>query len=198
MIFKDIKIPKADKDYYFSRLRDIYAEMQKRYSIVADALNFTCEGCNDNCCYTHFKHHTVIEYLYLMEGLYTLDESARAEVVDKARKISEYTAEAEDSGENIRILCPVNKDGFCLLYGYRLMICRLHGTAHYFDTPKGRVEGPGCYRFEELSAEMKSVPMLDRTDIYRDLAYLEMELRKNTDINVKFKYSIAEMIAASF
>jgi len=198
LIFKDIKIPEADKDYYFSRLRDIYSEMQKRYSIVADALKFTCDGCSDNCCYTHFKHHTIVEYLYLMEGMYTLDESLKTEVVENAKKVADYTAEAEDSGEKIRILCPLNKDGLCLLYSYRLMICRLHGTAHYFDTPKGGVEGTGCHRFEELSADMRSVPMLDRTDIYRDLAYLEMELRKNTDLNLKFKYSIAEMIAGSF
>lgn len=198
MSFLSIKLENTDKKDYFLRLKDIYGEMAKRYSIVSDAIDFNCSSCNDNCCYTHFKHHTIIEYLYLMEGLSLLDEVVRDEVVEKSKEVAKETMLAEDEGRKIRIMCPLNKDGLCIMYEHRLMICRLHGTAHYFDTPKGRMSGPGCYRFEDLSMGKKSIPMLDRTDIYRDLAMLEMAVRKKTGINFKFKNSIAEMIAQSY
>lgn len=198
MDFSVINLSNEDKKNFFSRIEDIYAEMEKRYSIVSGSLNFSCKDCSDNCCYTHFRHHTVIEYLYLMHGVNALDSLERKELVEKAAYVVEETRAAEEANEKIRILCPVNKDGLCMLYKSRLMICRLHGTAHYFDTPKGRVTGPGCYRFEELSKGKRSVAMLDRTDIYRDLAFLEMDVRKTTGVNEKFKYSISEMIAGAF
>ena len=188
----------SENKVFFERLRDIYKEMKKRYAIVSGALGFSCRDCDENCCYTHFKHHTVIEYLYLMEGINILDESLKSEVVKRAKSVSAKTEEAEEAGEKIRIPCPLNIDGLCMMYDYRLMICRLHGTAHYFDTPRGRVEGPGCYRFQDLSSGKRSVPMLDRTDLYRDLAMLEMDVRKKLGINFKVNSSIAEMIAGSF
>jgi Fe-S-cluster containining protein len=196
--FLSIDISDEDKKLFFERLDHIYQEMEKRYSIVADALDFTCAGCNDNCCYTHFRHHTLIEFLFLAEGINSLDHDLRAEIVQKASEVVSKTSEAEKKGLKIRILCPLNRDGLCVLYRHRLMICRLHGTAHYFDSPKGRVEGPGCFRFEELSEGKKKVPMLDRTDIYRNLAFLEMDLRKKTGYGFKFKHSIAEMVSGAF
>lgn len=198
MDFSDISISLEEKKEFFPRLRDIYGEMQKRYSIVADSLGFTCEDCKDNCCYTHFRHHTIIEYLYLIEGVNALDDGIKQDIIERSREVVKKTSEAENAGEKIRILCPANKDGLCMVYENRLMICRLHGTAHYFDSPKGRVTGPGCYRFESLSEGKRSVAMLDRTDLYRNLAFLEMDIRKKTGITFKFKHSIAEMIAGSF
>lgn len=198
MNLADIYISDEDKKVFFERLEDIYKEMEKRYSIVADSLGFTCEDCPDNCCYTHFRHHTLIEFLFLTEGIKSLNENLRSEIVSKALEVVSKTSEAEKKGEKIRILCPLNKDGLCVLYKYRLMICRLHGTAYYFDSPKGRVEGPGCFRFEELSRGRKKVPVLDRTDIYRNLAFLEMDLRKKTGYTFKFKHSIAEMVSGAF
>ncbi|MDY0131071.1 MAG: hypothetical protein RBR53_00210 [Desulforegulaceae bacterium] len=198
MSFLDIYISDEDKKVFFERLEQIYQEMQKRYTIVADALDFSCRGCSDNCCYTHFKHYTLIEYLYLVEGMNSLDKTLRSEVVETAGEVVVKTSAAEAKGEKIRILCPLNKDGLCIFYKHRLMICRLHGTAHYFDTPKGRIEGPGCFRFEELSKGKRKIPMIDRTDIYKDLAFLERDLRKKTGYQLKFKHSIAEMISGTF
>ncbi|PIE75359.1 MAG: hypothetical protein CSA18_00290 [Deltaproteobacteria bacterium] len=197
MTFFTINLSSDKKNFFFTRLENIYAEMEKRYEIVAGAIDFNCNNCLENCCYTHFQHHTLIEYLYLMEGLMSIDNKARKEIDEKAVEVAAATKRADNAGEKIRIMCPVNKNGRCTLYSNRLMICRLHGTAHYFDTPKGRMAGPGCYRFEKLSKGKKSVPMLDRTDMYRELAFLEMDVRKYTGFNDKFKYSIAEMISAS-
>lgn len=198
MSFPGININEEDKKIFFKRLKDIYKEMEVRYSIVADSLDFNCSDCPDNCCYTHFRHHTLIEYMYLVYGLELLDEKTRSKFVLKANDVVSRTSEAESGGNKIRILCPLNDNGLCALYDHRLMICRLHGTAHYFDSPRGRVEGPGCFRFEELSSGKKKVPMLDRTDIYRNLAFLEMDLRKKTDYGFKIKHSIAEMISGTF
>lgn len=198
MSFPDINITDEDKSFFFKRLEEIYKEMEIRYSIVADALDFNCSACADNCCYTHFRHHTLIEYLYLLRGLEALDEKNRSRVIDKAMDVVSKTSEAESTGHKIRVLCPLNNNGLCYLYDHRLMICRLHGTAHYFDSPRGRVEGPGCFRFEELSKGRKKIPMLDRTDIYRNLAFLEMDLRKKTVCDFKIKHSIAEMISGAY
>lgn len=198
MRFPEIYISNEDKTIFFKRLEEIYKEMELRYSIVADSLDFNCKDCTDNCCYTHFRHHTLIEYLYLIKGIESLDDKLRLKIIENAFSVVSKTSEAEANGEKIRILCPINNDGLCSLYEHRLMICRLHGTAHYFDSPRGRIKGPGCFRFEELSKNKKKVPMLDRTDIYRNLAFLEMDLRKKTGYDFKFKHSIAEMICGAF
>lgn len=198
MFFSEVEILEEDKKEFFDRLDDIYKEMVKRYEIVSGALGFTCKDCDDNCCYTHFKHYTLIEYLYLMEGMSLLEDDVRADVVKSAKEVAKKTLLSEEMGEKIRILCPLNRNGLCIMYKHRLMICRLHGTAHYFDTPRGRVEGSGCYRFQDLCEGKRSVPMLDRTDLYGDLAKLEMDVRRKTGIESKFKSSIAEMIAGSF
>ncbi len=42
--------------------------MDLKYKEAADYYGFDCTGCEDNCCFTRFFHHTLLEYLYIMEG----------------------------------------------------------------------------------------------------------------------------------
>jgi len=194
----DFSIDEKLKGSFFERLEEIYGEMKVRYEIVASSLGFTCENCSENCCYTHFRHHTLIEYLYMIDGIEKLDRDVKNSIVEKSGDVVVATSVADLRDEKIRILCPLNIDGLCMLYENRLMICRLHGVPYFFEGPRGRVEGPGCYRFDSLSEGKRSVAVLDRTDIYRDLAMLEMDVRKAFGITSKFKKSIAEMIHETY
>jgi hypothetical protein len=55
------------------RLAALFEQMDATYDAVAGQYGFQCHGCEDNCCQTRFYHHTLIEYLFLMEGINALD-----------------------------------------------------------------------------------------------------------------------------
>ena len=60
-----------------NRMETLFGEMNRAYETVAGQYGFQCNGCADNCCLTRFYHHTLLEYLYLMEGLRTLESGVR-------------------------------------------------------------------------------------------------------------------------
>jgi hypothetical protein len=93
-------------------------------------------------------------------------------------------------------MCPLNDKGLCQLYEYRLMICRMHGVPNSFVRPDGkRVSFPGCFRCQELYSHLKEVPILDRTDFYRDLASLEMAfVGPSIKTLPKMNLTLAEML----
>ena len=165
----------------FGRLADLYLRMQAAYEATAAAAGLSCMGCGHNCCTSYFQHHTRVEWIYLHKGLSALPAPRRKEY---ERRAETYLAEARPmvaSGRAPAIMCPLNDDGLCGLYGHRLMICRLHGTRNSFAAPDGtRRTFPGCARFTSLplvrDASEETVPVLDRTPFYRELAGLEKEL----------------------
>jgi hypothetical protein len=66
----------AARDRYLpllDRLTSLFEQMDAAYDAVAGQYGFFCQGCADNCCRTRFHHHTLIEYLYLMEAMNDLD-----------------------------------------------------------------------------------------------------------------------------
>jgi hypothetical protein len=93
-------------------------------------------------------------------------------------------------------MCPLNEDGRCQLYEYRLMICRLHGVPNSFVMPDGKkVNFPGCFRCQALCSDLKEVPVLDRTRFYRDLASLEMTfLQSRSEALPKVNLTLAQML----
>lgn len=162
----------------FARLAELYADMERAYAETAHATGLTCAGCEDNCCRTHFQHHTHVEWAYLWKGMLALPESRRAEYLRRAHDVVAQCEAARAAGVVPRVMCPVNDDGLCGLYAHRLMICRMHGTRNVLLRPDGqRQVFRGCHRFCGLTDGQpdEAVPTLDRTPFYRRLAELEME-----------------------
>lgn len=188
------------RDHYLpllNRLEALFGEMDCTYAAVADRYGFKCNGCADNCCLTRFHHHTLLEYLYLIEGVRALDPDLRQSVLNRAQTVSARTAEADQRGETLRIMCPLNQDGRCMAYGHRPMICRLHGIPHELHRPGGTViKNPGCDAFFDLSRNSGATAYIrfDRTPFYRQMAMLEKELRRETGYADKIKLTIAQML----
>jgi hypothetical protein len=188
----------------FRKLAAIYDAMVAQYAGSAEAIGLTCDGCTDNCCLSFFQHHTYVEWAYMWEGLNALPAERLEEIRDKAREYVEQAQAALSRGERPHLMCPLNladqKQGICGLYGHRLMICRMHGVPNELIRPDGRgVRFPGCDRCQELTASMEadgaSVPVVDRTGLYKDLVALEMQfVGKNLRQLPKVDHTIAEMI----
>jgi Fe-S-cluster containining protein len=99
-------------------------------------------------------------------------------------------------GQARRIMCPLNSDGFCRLYAHRPMICRLHGVPYRMGRPDSmETHGSGCHRIDwDMAADKSADCMFDRTDLYRELSGIEIELRKELNFGQRIKMTIAEMI----
>ena len=181
----------------FSRqVTDLYQDMEAAYDQTAKTLNFTCSGCPDNCCDSYFLHHTYTEWAYLWQGLKNLEKGKLQDINEKA---VQYVSEAEAAlarGKRPIIMCPLNADGLCALYSYRLMICRLHGVPASFTRPDGqKLDFPGCFSCQEHIAAGNSGTPLDRTQFFRKLVELEISLLGNRRMTApKVKLTIAQMI----
>lgn len=178
------------------KIAELYSDMEKAYDELAQSIDFTCNGCPDNCCDSYFQHHTYTEWAYLWEGLNALPEEQRESFIKRAE---EYVIKSEEMlarDERPNIMCPINVDGLCGLYPHRLMICRMHGVPSAMTRPDGkRMEFPGCFRCQEIVAGKTDVAHLDRTEMYQRLIQLEMEwLGMKRNILPKVKMTLAEMI----
>ena len=174
----------------------LYHDMETAYDRTAKALDFSCSGCPDNCCDSYFLHHTYTEWAYLWQGLKTLDAGQLQTINEKATQYVVASEAALVRGKRPVIMCPLNMDGLCSLYPYRLMICRLHGIPATFTRPDGKkLEFPGCFRCQELVSPDKSLTPLDRTQFFRRLVELELELLGHKRmVAPKVKLTIAQMI----
>ena len=174
----------------------LYHDMEAAYEQTAKDLHFSCAGCTDNCCDSYFQHHTYVEWAYLWHGLNRLEQSRRQDIADKAATYVIASEAALAKGKQPLLMCPLNVDGLCALYPYRLMICRLHGIPASLTRPDGRkLDFPGCFRCQEQVSGYDDVKPLDRTEFYRRLVELELRLlgtRRMTRPRVKL--TIAQMI----
>lgn len=178
-------------------LESIYGEMDRVYATVAGQYGFRCNGCSDNCCLTRFYHHTLLEYLYLVEGLRTIKPDVRQWINKQAWVAGTGIAGAERRGETLRIMCPLNREERCILYAFRPMICRLHGLPHELHRPDGnRIKNPGCDEFFKQCRDHGQTDYIrfDRTPFYRQMATLEQALRKEIGYYPKIKLTIAQML----
>ncbi len=172
--------------------------MDQAFDSVASQYGFHCHGCKDNCCQTLFYHHTLLEYLYLAEGLRKIDRDQLPALNQRASAVTAQIGKAATMEAAPRIMCPLNEDGRCLIYAHRPMICRLHGIPHELHRPGGNIaKTPGCDEFfSQCRQQRKSdyIPF-NRTPFYRDMAVLEKELRSETDYLSKIKLTVAQMLA---
>lgn len=178
---------------WIARIAHLFEKMDRSYHAATNAVSgFSCTGCEDNCCLSLFYHHTLMELIYLKEGLRTLPEATLATVTFRAQEAVPRLHLRATGESTEKVPCPLMEEGKCILYAHRPMICRLHGVAHILERPDGTViEGPGCARYEQ--AAPKSLP-LNRTPLYREMAILEKGLREETGFADRLKLTIAEMI----
>jgi Fe-S-cluster containining protein len=176
------------------RLVSSYAAMDEAYADSAAAYGFECSGCEDSCCLTRFYHHTWAEFLFLVEGLKSVDREMARDVFEQARIADRMERESRNTGDPLRAMCPLNQDGLCRVYDFRPMICRLHGIPHELRKPgQDPVYGPGCKVFAGQCGHIPYVSF-DRTPFYRELAALEQDVRKALGINEKIRMTIAQMV----
>jgi hypothetical protein len=177
---------------FFEKLAALYAEMDQAYDETAAAYGFNCRGCADNCCQTRFYHHTHIETAYLLTGFSKLAFDQQKLIQRRAREVA--AAQAENPRGADRLMCPVNMDGWCMLYPYRPMICRLHGLPHELRMPgKPKTYGPGCGEFERVCGDKPYAPF-DRTPFYAQMARLEQAFKAHCGIEARIRKTVAEML----
>jgi Fe-S-cluster containining protein len=193
-LFKSIRQQDEALSPWSDRLAALFNAMDAGYETSAAGYGFVCRGCADNCCRTRFYHHTVLEYMSIHKGYSCLAPRERRRVETRAADYCRQHARADAAGAVVKPWCPLNRDGKCLVYALRPMICRLHGIPHVLHHPGGgSVKGPGCDDFRSRCEDNTGVP-LDRTPYYKAMAGLENEIRTELDVHVKVKQTIAEMI----
>lgn len=180
------------------RVEAVYKEMELAYDKVAAQLNFSCDGCPDNCCDSYFLHHTYLEWAYLWHGFKQLPEDRQEKVLERARESIRLSQAALEKGERPQVMCPLNEEGLCGLYKHRLMVCRTHGVPSVMQRPDGqRFNFPGCYRCQEIveSSCVNPPPMCDRTTLLQKFVALEKELMGGRrHLYPKVRLTIAEML----
>jgi len=188
---------KTFSEKYSHQVADIYNQMDQAYCKSADAYDFVCNGCEDNCCNTHFFHHTHIEFGYLVEGLQQLSVPQQDRVIETAHQVCEKSQKLLTLNKRVWLMCPLNEHGKCLLYDYRPMICRLHGIAHELKFPGKPVQyTPGCDAFSQhfKVLNLNDYYTLDRTPHYTRMARLEQQFMAEYFIKQRFKKTVAEML----
>ncbi len=177
-------------------IADLYGRMEDAYDLIARQLDFSCNGCSDNCCDSYFLHHTYVEWAYLWEGLRFLPENFLHGLRERSTLYLDEVEKFLSEGRTPSMMCPMNEAGCCSLYTHRLMICRMHGVPSCLIQPDGRkVSFPGCFRCQEIVGQRQAVPAVDRTPLYRELVTLEAKLlgtRKG--LTPKVRMTIAQMI----
>ncbi|MBU4177736.1 MAG: hypothetical protein KKG88_02515 [Proteobacteria bacterium] len=178
------------------RIADLYSRMEKAYDLVARRLDFTCDGCPDNCCDSYFLHHTYVEWGYLWVGLMELAPERRKSIENRAAEYAAACEKALAREERPQLMCPLNEEGRCSLYLHRLMICRMHGVPSSLTFPNGQTKKfPGCFRCQEIVGGRQAVPSVERASLLRELVAIEQELLGEQQGQLpKLKKTIAEMI----
>jgi Fe-S-cluster containining protein len=186
---------------YAPQVAEIFKLMDLAYKESADAYDFVCNGCEDNCCNTHFFHHTHIEFGYLVVGLRQLPAHQQNQIIETAHQICEKTQKLLALNQQVWLMCPLNEQGKCKLYNYRPMICRLHGIAHELKFPGKPVQyTPGCNAFSQhfKILNFNDYYTLDRTPHYSRMARLEQKFLAEYQIKKRFKKTISEMLILSW
>lgn len=183
-----------------ARIKKLYEEMESSYDNVASQLEFGCQDCPDNCCDSYFLHHTYAEWSYLWAGFRQLPEEKQQDILERSENYVKGCREAQVKGEHPRMMCPLNEDGLCILYPYRLMVCRTHGVPASMTRPDGQqLTFPGCYYCQKIVdnryADGEEPPRMERTRLLRELVMIENDLfAGRRHLYPKVKLTIAEML----
>ena len=180
----------------------LYADMEKAYDVVAAEVGLSCTGCPDNCCDSYFLHHTYIEWAYLWHGVEQLTAAEKRAILSRAEQYELESQKFLEKGIRPRLMCPLNENGRCSMYRYRLMVCRTHGVPATMMRPDGKeLRFPGCFVCQDLVEKNKSagktVMTMERTGLLKRLVGLEQELLEGRRHLVpKVKMTIAGMMVS--
>lgn len=180
-------------EVYLGRLEGTYRVIDNLYASAQRAYGFGCEGCADSCCLTNFYHYTLVEELFLLRGFSSLPPEKKRLIAQKAGSVVEIYS---SSGEDVRVPCPLNEKGLCVVYEYRPMICRMHGVPYLTFRQDGTVEyGTGCSRFiGKYSGRDFVFYPFNRTMFYHEVARIEKEVRAAAGVSIVPRKTIAEML----
>ncbi|MFH0783819.1 MAG: hypothetical protein V2B20_17945 [Pseudomonadota bacterium] len=192
---KEVVLP----DLLTGRLVEIYQKLQDEYERVARDLNFSCNGCPDNCCDSYFLHHTYVEWAFLWIGFRQLEASRQAALLGRSQTWLAQCKNTLARGERPQEMCPLNDNGLCVLYEHRLLVCRTHGVPAIITRPDGQeLRFPGCFRCQEIVAakyRQSQPPHVVRTPLLHNLALLENQLLEGKrHLWPKVRITIAEML----
>ncbi len=176
---------------YLDRLSEIYRAIDRACSEALRHYGFSCARCPDNCCVTKFHLHTLVEELYLAERFKKLDEAELGAIILRAQNVAETH---NSSSEDIRIMCPLNENGLCVLYEFRPMICRIHGVPYELFRNFKMEYGDGCYRFIMEKENVSKDFRINRTNFYLEIAQIEREVRERLNFTGRYKKTTAEMV----
>jgi len=178
---------------FFERMAILYNAIDDTYEEAAGHYNFRCSGCEDSCCMTHFYHHTHIEFFYIIKGFRALPLDLKHDILSRVRAVQEKKEKDDIKIESSRLMCPLNINGKCVIYKHRPMICRMHGIPHELKRPGTPVRyGQGCDVFMERRVNENYIPF-DRTPFYFKMARLEDDMKRENNLDGKFKKTIFEM-----
>lgn len=166
--------------------------MDDAWNRIAALYQFKCTGCEDNCCQSLFFHHTHIEKEYLLYAFDRLESDKKNNILKKAEEYCRKTFPANGDIRSLKIICPLNENGQCILYPYRPMICRLHGLPHEIRRPGfNPLMGKGC---EAGRFDGKDYIPFDRTPFYQNMAQLEADYRLKSKKVDKIKETVAQIL----
>jgi hypothetical protein len=178
--------------YDFCSLIGLYQKMDLAYNQVAARYHFHCNGCKDNCCTSLFFHHTFIEKAFVIQGFSQIEAAIQTQIRHKADDYVKQTFTGQPAHRSLKLMCPLNREGRCVLYFYRPMICRLHGLPHELHPPgRQEIRGPGCDagRFDASTY----IPF-DRTPFYVEMAALEQQFKHWHNKTGRPRQSIAQIL----
>ncbi len=160
------------------RLQELYERMDESYRDAAQQAGFSCDNCDgEACCTVNLRIHTFAEKLSLKRGLASLEAPLREEIQRRCRKMLKAKEEDPLGAAYRNAVCALNFHGRCVLYQYRPMICRLAGIPHLIARPDGKtVERGGCVRYEKEFQPSNPDLRVNRSDLYRDMAILELDV----------------------
>ena len=187
-------------DVLSAEVASIYAAMEAEYDEVAKAINFSCDGCPDNCCDSYFQHHTYTEWAYLFQGFREQSEEKQQAIMERSKRYLLDCAAAEAKDERPQVMCPLNEGGRCILYKHRLMVCRTHGVPAVMRRPDGQqLAFPGCFRCQAIVKKKyvhdSEAPQMERTPLLQRLVAVERELMGDKiHLIPRVKLTIAQML----
>lgn len=192
---KEVVLP----EFLSKRLEEIYQKLQDEYLRVAGELDFSCDGCPDNCCDSYFLHHTYAEWAYLWQGFRQLAANDQEELLARSRIWQKECDKALASDLRPQVMCPLNENGRCVLYQHRLLVCRTHGVPATMIRPDGQeLRFPGCFRCQEIVSARHPASQaahVARTPLLHQLAALENQLLEGKrHLLPKVRITIASML----
>jgi hypothetical protein len=178
--------------YDFSSLIGLYQKMDLAYNQVAACYDFHCTGCTDNCCTSLFFHHTFIEKAFVIQGFSQMEKAIQKQIQDKAADYVNRTFSTPGTHRSLKRMCPLNREGKCVLYFYRPMICRLHGLPHELHPPgRQKIRGSGC---DAGSFDAKTYIPFDRTPFYVEMAAIEQQFKDRHSKTGRPRQTIAQIL----